>query len=251
MLAALRHPIRALLELHEASIERGRAGLDLRPIIAFLVVAVSLTLQEFFGDRITFRDLEVLHDSDAWELWSWTWWAGWRVLGFLVLPALVVALLPGERLADYGWSLAGLRGHWKVYLLLYLLVLPAVVYVSTTPDFQRIYPFYRAARRSPFDFWAWEALYAAQFVSLEFFFRGFMLFACRGALGVYSVFAMVIPYCMIHYGKTFSETMGAIVAGSVLGLLALKTRSIWGGIFVHVAVALTMDLLAVRYIGVP
>jgi membrane protease YdiL (CAAX protease family) len=153
--------------------------------------------------------------------------------------------MPGERLRDYGWSTKGFTKHLRLYLGLYLAVLPLVVLMSRTTDFQRIYPFYRLANRSTFDFVAWELMYAAQFVSLEFFFRGFMLFATKGALGVYAIFPMVVPYCMIHYGKTFAECNAAIVAGVVLGTIALRTRSIWGGIFVHIAVALTMDVLTV------
>jgi membrane protease YdiL (CAAX protease family) len=56
---------------------------------------------------------------------------------------------------------------------------------------------------------------------------------------------MVVPYCMIHYGKPMPETLGAIVAGIVLGTLAMRTRSIWGGVLIHIAVAITMDMMAV------
>jgi membrane protease YdiL (CAAX protease family) len=59
---------------------------------------------------------------------------------------------------------------------------------------------------------------------------------------------MVVPYNMIHYGKTLSESLGAIFAGIILGTIALRTRSIWGGVFVHVAVALTMDFLTIGYL---
>lgn len=47
-----------------------------------------------------------------------------------------------------------------------------------------------------------------------------------------------------EYHKPLPEAMGAIVAGVVLGWLALRTRSIWGGVLLHVAVALSMDALA-------
>jgi len=40
------------------------------------------------------------------------------------------------------------------------------------------------------------------------------------------------------------ETLAAIFAGLVLGILALRSRSIWGGVAIHVAVALTMDATA-------
>ena len=40
------HPIRILQEIHEDTIERGRTRLDHRPIVVFLLVAVSLTSSE-------------------------------------------------------------------------------------------------------------------------------------------------------------------------------------------------------------
>jgi membrane protease YdiL (CAAX protease family) len=55
---------------------------------------------------------------------------------------------------------------------------------------------------------------------------------------------MAVPYCMIHYGKPYLEAHGAIVAGVVLGSLAMRTRSIYSGFLVHITVALLMDLLA-------
>jgi membrane protease YdiL (CAAX protease family) len=54
---------------------------------------------------------------------------------------------------------------------------------------------------------------------------------------------------MIHYGKPLPETLGAIGAGVILGTLAMRTRSIWGGVLIHIGVAITMDMLALR--GLP
>jgi uncharacterized protein len=56
-----------------------------------------------------------------------------------------------------------------------------------------------------------------------------------------------VPYCMIHYGKPMTETLGAIGAGIILGTLAMRTRSIWGGVVIHVGVATMMDALAVSH----
>ena len=47
-----------------------------------------------------------------------------------------------------------------------------------------------------------------------------------------------------HYGKPYLEAHGAIVAGVVLGSLAMKTRSIYAGFLVHITVAWGMDLLS-------
>ena len=83
-----------------------------------------------------------------------------------------------------------------------------------------------------------------QFVAVEFFFRGFMLFRLERYAGYHAVALMVIPYALIHLHKPFPEAVGAIVAGIVLGFLALRTRSIWPGVIVHCGVALSMDVFA-------
>jgi membrane protease YdiL (CAAX protease family) len=126
------------------------------------------------------------------------------------------------------------------------MVLPAVIIASTTQAFRHTYPFYRMANRSHFDLWTWEAFYAAQFLSLEIFFRGFLLQGLRKALGSNAIFVMIVPYCMIHYGKPLPETFGAIGAGLILGTVAMRTKSIWGGVLIHVGVAMTMDVFALR-----
>ena len=61
-------------------------------------------------------------------------------------------------------------------------------------------------------------------------------------LGSAAIFAMIVPYVMIHFGKELPETLGAIVAGVVLGTLAMRTKSIWGGLLVHTLVAISMDV---------
>src|SRR5262249_31301886 len=107
------------------------------------------------------------------------------------------------------------------------------------------YPFYKLAARSWLDLAAWETLYAASFVALELFYRGFVLGLLRRGLGPYAIFVMIVPYCMIHFGKPAIESVGAIAAGIVLGTLAMVTRSIWGGVLIHVSIAWTMDALAI------
>jgi len=214
-------------------------------ILAILItVCISLTLQEYVGGHDTYNRLFPNDRSRYWELWGFVWWSGWRVIGYVLLPMLVIVLLPGEHLRDYNISFRGFFKHLWIYVLLFLLVLPAVIQASTTGTFRHTYPFYRLANRSQFDLWAWEGLYAVQFMSLEFFFRGVLLQGLRRALGANAIFVMLVPYCMIHYGKPMAETFGAIGAGLILGTLAMRTKSIWGGVLIHVGVATTMDVLA-------
>jgi uncharacterized protein len=234
----------------DAETERapGEAGtFSWKILVVLVLVAVSLTLQEYIGDRGWFeRVFKPAATNHYYELESFAWWAGWRVLGYVVMPVMLIVCLPGERLRDFHVSLRQFWKHLWIYVVLFLCVLPAVLYASTTTAFRHTYPFYRLANRSSFDLWTWECMYAAQFISLEFFFRGFILKALRRRLGANAIFVMIVPYCMIHYGKPLPETLGAIGAGLILGTLAMRTKSIWGGVLIHIGVAMTMDVLALR-----
>jgi hypothetical protein len=94
---------------------------------------------------------------------------------------------------------------------------------------------------------AWEAMYFAQFFALEIFFRGFWLGVLRRSMGSGAIFAMAVPYCMIHYGKPYLEANAAIVAGIALGSLSMRTKSIYQGFLVHITVAALMDWLALKH----
>lgn len=162
---------------------------------------------------------------------------------YVAIPALVIRVVFGHRLRDYGMNLNGFGRHLPLYLAMFLPVALLVVAVSTSPDFQAKYPLFKDHLGIE-DLLVWELLYALQFFSLEFFFRGFLVHGVRDRVGVLGVFAMVMPYVMIHFSKPLYETVGAIVAGTILGLISLTTGSIAGGVLIHVGVAWTMDAAA-------
>ena len=60
-----------------------------------------------------------------------------------------------------------------------------------------------------------------------------MVHGTRERLGALSVFAMMVPYCMIHFGKPMPETVGAVIANFGLydvGRMAFVTAvgGAWG-----------------------
>jgi len=177
------------------------------------------------------------------ELWGFAYWSIARFVGYLLLPCVCVWLfLPKEKVSSYGLSLKSAQSNVKLYVTLYLMIAPVVFLVSFTAGFQHTYPFYSQASRSWYDFLVFELFYAFQFFSLEFFFRGFLLHSIKRYVGAYAIFIMIVPYCMIHFGKPMPETLGAIGAGLILGTLSLRTNSIWGGVGIHVAVGISMDV---------
>ncbi len=186
------------------------------------------------------------------ELVVYSWWTGWHLICYLLLPWLLIRYLWREPMLDFGWRWGETQRHWRGYLLLLSPILVFVVLVSQGEDFVEHYPFYDQAGRSWFDFLAWELLYMSQFVALEFFFRGYMLHALRPAIGANAIWVMCVPYLMIHFPKLWLEATGAILFGLFLGILALRSLSIWGGVLVHAGVALSMDIAAlIRKGGLP
>ncbi len=241
----------------------GRLSAEARVLVTVLVVSLGLVLLEYVAKGSALKDFvanrlpalvgtlspalgEIL-DSYRPLLRAITWALACTVL-YLLIPALVVRFVFGEKLRDHGLSVRGFLGHLWVYVLLFVPVALLVWALSYSPEFLARYPFY-SRPRGVTDFLVWELFYGLQFLSLEFFFRGFMLQGLAPKMGRYAILAMVMPYMMIHFGKPWMETVGSIVAGVVLGTLALRTRSIWGGVAIHVGVAWAMDVAAVLQKG--
>lgn len=215
--------------------------------VAFMLVyaAVVLTLLEY-----TFRPaFFIRHFPDASAAYAGLlphlWWALGSIALYLPVPMLIIRFGFGQRLRDYGWCIDLPARYWLLYGAMLLTVLPLVFYAASRPEFRAVYPFFRGAFSAPAAaVLAWELAYLAQFVALEFFFRGFLAIGMGQAMGRLAVVVAMVPYCMIHYHKPLPEALAAIVAGLVLGEVAQRTRSIAGGVVVHIGVALTMDLLA-------
>ena len=230
---------------------------DYRPLVALVTCALVLTIQEYYGGRSYYEQalrpilvrFDVAHPNAVRllkydDLYSFGWWAVSRIVGYTAPLVLWKAVFREDSLRDMGFRTHDFFKHAWIYALFLAIVLPAMLLVSRQPDFGSYYPFYRESSRSWYDFLAWEAMYFAQFFALEVFFRGFWLGALRRSFGSGAIFAMAVPYCMIHYGKPFLESNGAIVAGIALGSLSMKTKSIYQGFFVHITVAALMDWLS-------
>ena len=224
------------------------APADLRfVVIASVYAAAALTFLEYFARPGFFANHFTPAATAHFGLYPHLWWALWTIALFLVVPAVIVRALFRHRLRDYGLNLAIKRQHWWLYLGLFAAVFPIVLYAASRPEFQAVYPFYRGAFQATVGaILVWETAYLTQFFALEFFFRGFLVLGLGRVVGRASIWLAMVPYCMIHYHKPPGEAFAAIIAGVVLGEVAYRTRSIAGGVIVHVGVAATMELLALK-----
>jgi membrane protease YdiL (CAAX protease family) len=242
-----------------------RDEIDYRPMVALTMVALILTMQEYYGRGDFFeRAIRpwIARRADAHrdgffnpavydELYLRLWWGLTRIGGYLAPLVAWRFFFPRDHLPDFGLRGNGFLSHAWIYAMCVVVMVPVLNLVSYQPDFANYYPMYKLAGRSWLDFGIWELLYIGQFFALEIFFRGFWLRAMR-TFGAGAIWSMVVPYCMIHFGKPYLEACGAMVAGVVLGSLAMRTRSIYAGFLVHGTVAILMDVLALyRRHGLP
>ena len=244
---------------HEINATRDPAAHAGRFEVGLVIVAcLGLMTPQFLGSELTFVQtalgLGLAPDWEAVRLHPWgalgaLWfWVAACVAGYFALPAIYLKL-SGRGVLDFGLRPAGLTTHFGVYAALCGLVLMGVVGVSYLPDFQRIYPFYDFADRSWLDLLLWELAYAVQFFALEFFFRAFLLEGLRRTMGAGAILVMLMPYCMLHFPKTGVESAASVIAGLVLGVMAMRWRSIWGGVLIHTTVAVSMDLASLLQQG--
>ena len=149
----------------------------------------------------------------------------------------------------YGMRLNGAKV--LPYLWLILFMIPLIYLASFRPDFLETYPTYHDYYEYKFlgvGQWKtaglYELTYGFDFLSVELFFRGFMVIALSRFVGKDAILPMVMVYCFLHFGKPAGETISSIFGGYILGILAYKSRNIYGGLIAHLGVAWGMEYLA-------
>jgi len=149
--------------------------------------------------------------------------------------------------AVFGLTTRGFRA--TPYFILLALMLPLVALASTRPDFLHTYPKVKniafiTAYAKPL--WPWQLLYelsyGLDFLSIELFFRGLLVIGLARYAGEKVILPMTVFYCTIHFGKPLGECISSFFGGMILGVIALRTRSILGGLIVHLGLAWLMEL---------
>ena len=221
-------------------------------MIVFLTAIVLLIVFEYWGLPGSIRGT-ALHTriGDAlgagyepyFDLIPYQYWGISSIVIRVLAPLAIIVVALRESPRHWGWRLVTGWPHIRPYAFFLALMLPVIWLASFLGSFQAKYPFYDGAVGGGWHFWGFQLFYGLQFLGVEAFFRGFMLFGLERRLGWYAIGVMVIPYTMIHFGKPAPETFAAILAGIALGYLALRSRSFLYGAALHWAVAITMDVM--------
>jgi hypothetical protein len=168
----------------------------------------------------------------------------------LVMTLLFLLLLWKTKLKErsfFGFTTRS--SNLKPYALILVCLVPLVAIASTQPDFLLTYPKVKSidfisGYASPI--WPWKILYeisyGLDFVSIELFFRGFLVIGLARFVGVNAILPMAAFYCTIHFGKPLGECISSYFGGLALGVISFRTRSIFGGLIVHLGLAWLMEI---------
>lgn len=165
----------------------------------------------------------------------------------VLLPLIALYWYQPHRRSFYGLTLKDF--NYRPYFAILLIMLPIVAIASFTDNLGSYYPMYRTSPAHLYwqvPEWVsvlmYEFAYGWDFLTLELIFRGFFVIVLSSFLGRSSVIAMASLYCFIHFGKPELEAISAIFGGYLLGVIALETRSIFGGVIIHIGIAWMMEL---------
>ena len=253
-------PMRDMLKTlsHDLKSNHGGPRWNIHDAATLILTTILLVLFFYYaragflrGDKLEALSglLGISPQNPYFRLLPYAYSAVMSVLIRVLIPCLFIWFILKDSVQHFGYRVRGKTGHFHIYAFLFFIMIPILYLVSLTEGFQQKYPMYPMAIQGWDHFLLYQLCYGTQFFALEAFFRGFLLFALFKRFGYYSILIMVMPYCMIHFGKPILETLGAIVAGSVLGYLALKSKSWLYGALLHWAVGILMDLFAILQRG--
>lgn len=172
------------------------------------------------------------------------WWTGWAIAIYVLIPT-AYALIMRQRIRDYGLHLGLFRGELGIFAILLPVIAVGAYLAAGEPRFQATYPYYGGwpgGDGTAGHLLVWWGMYAASFVALEFFLRGFLVSAGSRLVGWWAVPAMAAPYCLLHLDKPVPEMLTSLIGGMLLGAVALRTGSILAGVLSHVTLAIGTDV---------
>lgn len=217
----------------------------------FYVLMVFSTA--LFAVKMSIQSLPPSFDS-FFQFPSLRYWKlvmNWPVKGLLVIAGIYACW----KLMRLPAPMAGMSGNninYQPYWILLLLMFPILMAASFTDSFQIVYPKLQNIQfiewiTSPVwhYYFLYELAYGFDFFTIELFFRGFLVLGFLKFAGSKSILPMAAFYCTIHFGKPMAECISSFFGGLILGAIVFNTRSIWGGLIVHLGIAWLMELIGI------
>ena len=192
-------------------------------------------------------DIEIHFTNDKIQNAYWNQIIYWPFKLLVVSTVLfIIWKLTKEKQPFYGTGIK--HFSFKPYLIMLLIMVPLVTAASTQHDFLSMYPklksisFLKEQHNNGWYKLLYELSYGSDFVSIELFFRGFLVLAFAKWFGKDAILPMACFYCTIHFGKPLGECISSFFGGIILGVVIYHTRTLFGGLMVHLGIAWMMEL---------
>jgi membrane protease YdiL (CAAX protease family) len=220
--------------------------LDKKIITVFLVVAILQTISWYFTSRKFFKNnlFEHFQNFSNPYLLEYIYWFIGDFFTLFIVTTLIIKFGFREKLSNYGLKIGDYKVGIFLSILFIFLMIIIIWFASSSTSFAENYPLLSSAKNSWNTFLVYELTLLIYMVAWEFFWRGFMLFGLENKFGYYSVLIQMIPFVILHNGKPFLETFGAIFGGIALGVLALRTRSVYYCIITHIGIMYSIDFIS-------
>jgi membrane protease YdiL (CAAX protease family) len=210
--------------------------------VCFWFISKSERIKAYYFKKYT-------HDT-AWLRFIYmTKWVGFLTMG--LLPLLVLLILnPTRSLSYYGLNFRTdtLLFNTVVTVGLSAILIPLAAFSAKKPKNLVNYPQIRAKNWDTTTFRYNLLGWAVYLFGYELLFRGLLLFPLVEAYGIWLAIAVnVALYSATHIPKGLDETIGAAPLGFLLCLLTLMAGNIWIAFLVHVAMAWTNSLTALKH----
>jgi membrane protease YdiL (CAAX protease family) len=220
------------------------SGENKKPTIILLLSPFVLVTLKYFGTRSfylsQFSSSFVFFGEPQLTAELYEFLCSFFLLG--IVPFFVITFLFKEPISSYGLQLGDWRFGLKAFLVLAPIMVAATFPSSKQPEFLAQYPLFKGAGASPQMFVAHAASYLIFYIGWETYFRGFMQFGLRGALGDWNaILVQTLVSCIVHIGKPGGEIYGSIIAGLAWGIVAFRARSIFVVILLHWLLGVSLD----------
>jgi uncharacterized protein len=231
-------------------LKNGIRELDFKVTFILISIAIIEFISYYYTSRRFFRFnlFDYFVDNENIYFIEYAYWLTSEFISQFCIPFLLILFVLKGKPKDYGIQLGDKKTGFSLSIVIIIIMFPILWIVSGYGSFQETYPQCQYVRDSWNLFFIYEFCFLLYMIGWEFIWRGYMLFGLKEKFGNYAILLQMIPFTLLHNGKPQIETLGAIIAGIALGILAVRTRSFIYGVIIHTAVMFMIDIISViRY----
>lgn len=152
------------------------------------------------------------------------------LLYYFAFPVLSIIFILRKNPLDFGLRFGNVK-LWGIHVAIACLVSLVLVYLSS--NFSIVNEYY-SPKKSSLGYYI--ATQIAVLFSLEFFYRGFLIFGLKEKFKEGAILVQMVPFAILHIGKPEIEAIGCIVSGIYFGYLVYRSNSCWPVFLIHIFV---------------